>query len=747
MERPSRVLRFALITSVMGLLSSGAAVSGEGGDSIIPIDRPTKLPLPYSCLVWEQPPIELDALSKTPLVCGWDEPAYAEEIPSATESSACRPADDFHCLGSMPITSIHWWGSYHEWQQEIPPLPGPDAWRITFWGNTPTDEFNPYSRPGVLLQEFEVAPGRANAEWVAFGHFPGEPSDSCFRYSVALEATEYFWPSRYEGDIFWIGIVAVYKTQKPEHVWAWQTRPAVWMDGAVEYVSQMSTTPGGLPISAIFIAPVERPDACDQKAKYDLAFALDTDPLWLKCEQPFTGLRDWRYYEDELSTAKGLGASSIAFKWQQAPDLSGSGLDVDATAGAVKTWPPQILADDYECTLSGPVTQIDLWGSWYGDVLPGNDANNVTFTLSIHADVPAFTRTSYSRPDKVLWTKTFEKGQFTVQPSTSAAQGFFSPCNDQYVGKDHKRSFEYTFRIDPSEAFVQTGTAKQPVVYWLSVQARVAQTIGSTARFGWKASASIWNDDAVWVQAEERYSGTWKKLSYPGGHPRTGERTALAFAILTSDQSTFEVIERQVADDWKCEQPTPVVAATWWGSYLGYTEQACECNTLAQPIQPDYFLLSIWSDVPVPRLSRLGSFSHPGEKLWEYKAYEYDEVWVGSDKEPEPSRAPAGREPVFRYSVRLPPDKWFTQEQGTNLYWFSVVAVYKYPKAANYPWGWTNHGHTFNDDAVAGSEVTDISGKKSWTWQPLEDQTGAGEDMSFVLFQQAQILGPPPILP
>ncbi len=39
------------------------------------------------------------------------------------------------------------------------------------------------------------------------------------------------------------------------------------------------------------------------------------------------------------------------------------------------------------------------------------------------------------------------------------------------------------------------------------------------------------------------------------------------------------------------------------------------------------------------------------------------------------------------------------------------------------------------------------AGKEVWTWQPLRDQTGVGEDMSFVLFQQAQVLGPPPSLP
>jgi hypothetical protein len=99
----------------------GAAARGQGGDVIIPIDPGFVFPVPQAHFIWEQPPVEIDPLSKTPLFCGWDEPAYAEEIPNATEYSTSRPADDFRCVGPMPVTSIHWWGSYREWQQWSPP--------------------------------------------------------------------------------------------------------------------------------------------------------------------------------------------------------------------------------------------------------------------------------------------------------------------------------------------------------------------------------------------------------------------------------------------------------------------------------------------------------------------------------------------------------------------------------------------------------------------------------------------------
>ena len=61
---------------------------------------------------------------------------------------------------------------------------------------------------------------------------------------------------------------------------------------------------------------------------------------------------------------------------------------------------------------------------------------------------------------------------------------------------------------------------------------------------------------------------------------------------------------------------------------------------------------------------------------------------VGFDKHPEPTDSGMrGFEPVYRYSVRLPEDNWFRQEGRNNVYWLSVVAVYKDEKTVVYPWG------------------------------------------------------------
>ncbi len=344
-------------------------------------------------------------------------------------------------------------------------------------------------------------------------------------------------------------------------------------------------------------------------------------------------------------------------------------------------------------------------------------------------------------PGKILWSKVFPKGRFAVTKVNSEVQAFASACGPSYSPNNHQAVYKYSFPVEPNQAFRQEGTRDKPVVYWLSVQAELIHAPNTRAtRFGWKTSQQTWNDVAVWAQGEEPYTGTWRQLSYPAAHALHDRKTALAFQITTSSQSS-SMVTRQVADDWACTQAAPVVAAVWWGSYLGYTYEGCACNTLKPPVRPEAFQLSIWSDVPK---SATADFSRPGQLLWEYRTTDFDEVLVGFDKHPEQAGAAnQTHEPVFRYSVKIPSEKWFFQKEGTHVYWFSVVALYDATSAPLYPWGWTNHTHSFNDDAVA---ATFLGGAPaSADWQPLKDQTGASEDMSFVLFQQLAVLGPPPL--
>ena len=223
-----------------------------------------------------------------------------------------------------------------------------------------------------------------------------------------------------------------------------------------------------------------------------------------------------------------------ASKWVQFPDLSPMGIDVNATGSA--TGGGYILADDFLCDTHGPITDIHIWGSWLYDELPGDppDPNNVTFTLSIHEDIPSNgSPTGYSMPGEVKWVRTFYPGEFTARIWASGIEeGWMNPPEEYFFPADWT-CWQYNFFIDEAEAFIQEGTTDEPIVYWLDVQA-IPNDLST--RFGWKTSLDHWNDDAVWGQGQEPYPGPWQELRYPPQHEMYGQSIDLAFVITTKEE-------------------------------------------------------------------------------------------------------------------------------------------------------------------------------------------------------------------
>ncbi|MBN2447701.1 MAG: hypothetical protein JXO22_13290, partial [Phycisphaerae bacterium] len=216
-------------------------------------------------------------------------------------------------------------------------------------------------------------------------------------------------------------------------------------------------------------------------------------------------------------------------KWVQYPDLSPMGIDVNATE-------PYVLADDFECRMTGPITDIHLWASWYHDILPGEDPHNVLFRLSIHKDIPAEqSPTGYSMPGALLWYREFQPGEFVARIwQDNIVEGWMDPPA-YYEFPGDTVCWQYNFYIDEADAFVQEGTPDQPMVYWLDVQALPLSSVAD-ARFGWKTSVDHWNDNAVWGMGVEPYPGPWNELYYPPGHELHGQQIDLAFVITTTEQ-------------------------------------------------------------------------------------------------------------------------------------------------------------------------------------------------------------------
>ncbi|MHC4643699.1 MAG: DUF7901 domain-containing protein, partial [Planctomycetota bacterium] len=540
-------------------------------------EKEPKKPVPH--LKWSQPPIEMDPSTSMPIFCGWDEPSYMGPVPGSPPLKIV--ADDYRCIGSMPVTSLHWWGSYVGWDRAQPPLSQPDSWLIGFWSNVPDSGVAGFSYPETLLWEIKVPASRVKVEFVGRDEFPLNPdifSEACFQYYVDLHRNEIFWQEDYldatQDNTFWVSIVAAYhSTADVQYQWGWKTRPWSWMDDAVT-VTINDPPPISIPVvlDPALITPIEY-----HGESYDVAFELDTDPNYIKWEQPFTGIRNWPHYHDEESMARVVTTTENVTKWIQRPDLTENGIDVDATNAPQIVPPPyeaQLLADDFKCITADTIDDIHIYGSWKGDNLPGYDVldpTSVDFTLSIHKDIPdpdPLDPATWSMPGEMVWSEDFAAGDFTVDLiPTTAEESYYVPCADQYFPNDHYRVYKYNFF--PTVPFPQEGSTDNPIIYWLEVQA-TPLTQNPEARFGWKTrdpNEKQFNDDATWVRAVDHYNGDeWRELIYPPEHPLGGRSMDLAFE-LTSDVVTTEfVIDRLVADDWKCKKETPVTAAVWWGS-------------------------------------------------------------------------------------------------------------------------------------------------------------------------------------
>ncbi len=708
-------------------------------------------------LEWSQPPVEADPSAKQPVYCGSPEPAYSVRALPYVAASWTFAADDFRCLGDVPVTSIHWWGSYQAWDGEQAPRARPESWRIGFWSHAPADERCSFRRPNKLLWVVNVPAARVEERQAGTVGLEQKRPDTVFEYLLKLQPQECFRPSQFpdwdtRDSLFWISITAVYTgSPAPQNPWAWQSRPHPWGGGAVKAQFKRDDLRAGFSLDPATMDPVTNSSDRDRRDTSDMAFELDTAPEYVAWEQPFTGLCDWAWYEDEESLA--VEGPSAAEKWVQPPDADATGIDVDMTRDSPLTWPPALCADDFECRTTGPITSITLWTSWYQDLLPSDSAENVTFTLSIRRNIPAErSPTGYGMPGEVLWRRQFSRGRFTIEPQESRAEGYYCPANVTFEQQNHRATYKYTFQVSPDEAFQQTGTEKSPAVYWLATQARVVHAPGHVAtRLGWQTSARHWNEAAAWVKAEESYGGaSWEPSTYPKGHALKGRPIDLAFAIETRKGDAGTVVRRMVADDWTCRNDLPVAGLVWWGSYLGYGYVPCDGEHPARmtaPTPPDYFLLSIWSDVSGFDEKDMKGFSHPGKKLWEYRAETFDEVLTGFDKNPEPtSSAVPGSEPVYRYTVRLPRENWFRPEGQNSVYWLSIVAVYQEEPRISYPWGWTNHPSLSWDrqattplawwklDERAGEVAADSAGGNDGVivghpvWRPSEGWIGGALD-------------------
>lgn len=187
--------------------------------------------------------------------------------------------------------------------------------------------------------------------------------------------------------------------------------------------------------------------------------------------------------------------------WPQLPDEDG--WDVMATE-------PIVLADDFLCTETGPITDVHFWGSWRNGEVGTID----TFWLSFHRNIPAdMNPEGFSKPGETLWETPVPIEFVNVIPiDATVMEGWYDPSQPEILLDDHSEYFQYNICfwefLDAADLFYQM----QDSIYWLNISA-VTSDPGTAMLWGWKSTEDHWEDDAVWAYWGEL---DWQEIYEPG---------------------------------------------------------------------------------------------------------------------------------------------------------------------------------------------------------------------------------------
>ena len=425
---------------------------------------------------------------------------------------------------------------------------------------------------------------------------------------------------------------------------------------------------------------------------------------------------------DVLPPLPCIGTNSV--KFCLLPQLN-QGFDVKDSRDGI------VLADDFLCTNSGPITDIHVWSSWLNDT-PGTITN---WWIGIYSDVPAGTnylngQVTNSHPGSLLWWTNFPQGGLVMQGiyTNYSYEYFYNPTNNLGMGND---TVIWYYCFFPTKPFVQQGSPNAPTNYWLAIRAQLAP---DGTLYGWKSSALPYHDAAVWGTFAGSFpGGTWHSMT----NPMTLQPLNLSMLLTTSnapsqtgccpETNTIKWVQPPnlingadvlaslyptnpcdpnfgwvVADDFPCTNNGYIADIHIWGAWL---------NDLVDPNAT--FTLAIWSDVPT---NATYPFSHPGVPLWSqtYGPGQYDyclltkiseifsDPWAGPM--PPNCDSPAFTTNLYHLCFSVPPPSNLTNTffqtgsvtRPTN-YWLSVTV-----QGTNY-FGWKSSATNYNDYAVGSS--------------------------------------------
>ena len=159
-----------------------------------------------------------------------------------------------------------------------------------------------------------------------------------------------------------------------------------------------------------------------------------------------------------------------------------------------------LLADDWKCSETGPVTDIHFWISWKEDRL-----GELSFiNIAIYSNNPQGPG-GFSEPLEPLWLRTFTPGQFIVKGPMEGDEGWFDPSQMLFLLHDHFKFYQINIKNIPNAFVQQNGT-----IYWLVIQMPLLYP----KEPGWKTTLDKFMDTAVWG-----FPGMWTPVVNPISGP------------------------------------------------------------------------------------------------------------------------------------------------------------------------------------------------------------------------------------
>lgn len=401
---------------------------------------------------WDQPPLREP--SGTGDYYGWDDTSmYRGET---------IVADDWVCTTALPVSDIHWWGSYPYYAEPVPPvIGGVQTFHIGVWTDVAAGSTGAFSHPGVLLKEWWVTRGQFSETFDGYDSYPGRPRDSCFRYDLILPPDQWFYQTPLDGrTVYWLSIAAVVDPAGPTiRQWGWKTR------------LRDATSPAPDDAVRIFV-----PNAPEVGAQY-----LQGMPI----EQPVGVSWDTAFRLTSIVATEGY------VKWSQPPVAYDP---PDALLG----WNepsiyngPQIVGDDWVCLGPKPVTDVHWWGSFlnWGERQPPKMPD--AFHLAIWTNDPGTAgQFPFSHPAQCVWAT-------VCRDFTWKFVGWdFDPRNEM---TPPEACFEFNQLLPQELWYFQKGPEQ---IFWLTVSAIYETTTPGNNPWGWKTRPrrdSLAPDDAVVV--------------------------------------------------------------------------------------------------------------------------------------------------------------------------------------------------------------------------------------------------------